>query len=123
MGLITPLIGLVATLAPTIGPTVGGYLTDTLSWHLAILHQRRARHRGDDRGPDADRLRQAGLFAVREFRYRRFPGNGRLPRRARVRVGGGAAQRLVRRRDSAAARLGVGHLGDHLLHARPDRTP
>jgi DHA2 family multidrug resistance protein len=30
---ITPLIGLVATLAPTIGPTVGGYLTDTLSWH------------------------------------------------------------------------------------------
>jgi DHA2 family multidrug resistance protein len=33
MGLITPLIGLVATLAPTIGPTVGGYLTDTLSWH------------------------------------------------------------------------------------------
>ena len=33
MGLITPLIGLVATLAPTIGPTIGGYLTDTLSWH------------------------------------------------------------------------------------------
>lgn len=30
---ITPLIGLVATLAPTIGPTVGGYLTDTMSWH------------------------------------------------------------------------------------------
>jgi MFS transporter, DHA2 family, multidrug resistance protein len=33
LSLITPLIGLVATLAPTIGPTVGGYLTDTLSWH------------------------------------------------------------------------------------------
>ena len=33
MGLIAPLIGLVATLAPTIGPTVGGYLTDALSWH------------------------------------------------------------------------------------------
>jgi len=33
MSVITPLIGLVATLAPTIGPTVGGYLTDTLSWH------------------------------------------------------------------------------------------
>jgi MFS transporter, DHA2 family, multidrug resistance protein len=30
---ITPLIGLVATLAPTVGPTVGGYLTDALSWH------------------------------------------------------------------------------------------
>ena len=33
MGLITPLIGLVATLAPTIGPTIGGYLTDRFSWH------------------------------------------------------------------------------------------
>jgi len=30
---IAPVIGLIATLAPTIGPTVGGYLTDTLSWH------------------------------------------------------------------------------------------
>jgi DHA2 family multidrug resistance protein len=32
-GIISPLIGIVATLAPTIGPTVGGYLTDALSWH------------------------------------------------------------------------------------------
>jgi len=30
---IAPVVGLIATLAPTIGPTVGGYLTDTLSWH------------------------------------------------------------------------------------------
>jgi MFS transporter, DHA2 family, multidrug resistance protein len=30
---VTPMIGLIATLAPTIGPTVGGYLTDALSWH------------------------------------------------------------------------------------------
>src|SRR3979409_745531 len=34
---ISPLIGLVATLAPTIGPTVGGYLTDLLSWHWLFL--------------------------------------------------------------------------------------
>ena len=26
-------IGLVATLAPTVGPTVGGYITDLMSWH------------------------------------------------------------------------------------------
>jgi len=32
-GIVNPLIGLVATLAPTIGPTLGGYLTDLLSWH------------------------------------------------------------------------------------------
>lgn len=35
--LISPMIGLVATLAPTIGPTVGGYLTDLLSWHWLFL--------------------------------------------------------------------------------------
>ena len=33
MPIVVPMIGLVATLAPTIGPTVGGYLTDALSWH------------------------------------------------------------------------------------------
>jgi MFS transporter, DHA2 family, multidrug resistance protein len=33
MGLVVPMIGLVATMAPTIGPTIGGYLTDALSWH------------------------------------------------------------------------------------------
>jgi MFS transporter, DHA2 family, multidrug resistance protein len=31
--MVTPIIGLIATLAPTIGPTVGGYLTEALSWH------------------------------------------------------------------------------------------
>ena len=31
--LVTPMIGLIATVAPTIGPTVGGYLTEALSWH------------------------------------------------------------------------------------------
>ncbi len=31
--MVTPIIGLIATLAPTVGPTVGGYLTEALSWH------------------------------------------------------------------------------------------
>src|ERR1700734_2259857 len=30
---IAPVVGLIAALAPTIGPTVGGYLTDAYSWH------------------------------------------------------------------------------------------
>jgi MFS transporter, DHA2 family, multidrug resistance protein len=34
---IAPLVGLIATLAPTIGPTVGGYLTDAYSWHWLFL--------------------------------------------------------------------------------------
>ncbi|MDB5601442.1 MAG: Drug resistance transporter EmrB/QacA subfamily [Xanthobacteraceae bacterium] len=31
--IVSPIIGLVATLAPTVGPTIGGYLTEALSWH------------------------------------------------------------------------------------------
>lgn len=33
MYMVAPVIGLVATLAPTVGPTIGGYLTEVLSWH------------------------------------------------------------------------------------------
>ena len=36
-GIVSPMIGLVATLAPTIGPTVGGYLSDAFSWHWLFL--------------------------------------------------------------------------------------
>src|SRR5262245_22201009 len=36
-GIVSPLIGLVATLAPTIGPTVGGYLSNAFSWHWLFL--------------------------------------------------------------------------------------
>src|SRR3954447_26411692 len=35
--MVSPIIGLVATLAPTIGPTVGGYLTDLFSWRWLFL--------------------------------------------------------------------------------------
>lgn len=31
--MVAPVVGLIATLAPTIGPTVGGYVTEALSWH------------------------------------------------------------------------------------------
>ncbi len=35
--LVSPIIGLIATLAPTIGPTVGGYLSHAFSWHWLFL--------------------------------------------------------------------------------------
>ena len=31
--MVVPMVGLIATLAPTIGPTIGGYLTERTSWH------------------------------------------------------------------------------------------
>ncbi|AJE45443.1 DHA2 family efflux MFS transporter permease subunit [Celeribacter indicus] len=35
--IVSPIIGLIATLAPTIGPTVGGYLSHAFSWHWLFL--------------------------------------------------------------------------------------
>ncbi len=35
--IVSPMIGLVATLAPTIGPTVGGYISHAFSWHWLFL--------------------------------------------------------------------------------------
>lgn len=35
--IVSPLIGLIATLAPTVGPTVGGYLGHAFSWHWLFL--------------------------------------------------------------------------------------
>jgi DHA2 family multidrug resistance protein len=34
---LSVLMGLVATMAPTLGPTLGGYLTQTFSWHWLFL--------------------------------------------------------------------------------------
>lgn len=34
---VTVMIGLVATLAPTVGPTLGGWLTEMISWHWLFL--------------------------------------------------------------------------------------
>lgn len=35
--LVTVAIGLVATMAPTLGPTLGGYITESFSWHWLFL--------------------------------------------------------------------------------------
>lgn len=35
--MVMALVGLTVTLAPTVGPTVGGYLTDLFSWHWLFL--------------------------------------------------------------------------------------
>jgi len=34
---VSPIIGLIATMAPTVGPTVGGYLSHAFSWHWLFL--------------------------------------------------------------------------------------
>ncbi|KPF46226.1 DHA2 family efflux MFS transporter permease subunit [Rhizobium sp. AAP43] len=35
--IVSPMVGLVATLAPTVGPTIGGYISHAMSWHWLFL--------------------------------------------------------------------------------------
>ena len=60
------MIGLVATLAPTIGPTVGGYLTDTFSWHWLFLVNVVPGHRRRTRRLVPRRFRQARSWSLLE---------------------------------------------------------
>ncbi len=102
--IVSPMIGLVATLAPTIGPTVGGYLSDTFSWHWLFLV---------NVGPgilvaiavfflvDFDKPDHALL---KRFDCRRARRHGAVPRLARIRARGRPAQRLVRRSDDRRSR-------------------
>ena len=50
-------IGTIASIAPTLGPVIGGWITDTLELALAVLHQpaARARHHAAGAAAGADR--------------------------------------------------------------------
>ena len=81
---IAPVVGLIATLAPTIGPTIGGYLTDAYSWHwLFFINVIPGIVVTVDDLP-AGRFRQAGSFAAQELRLVRIDQHGRLSRRAGI---------------------------------------
>ena len=95
---------------------------------LAVLHQCRARHRGQRAHVRPHRLRPAGPVAVQAFRLVGAWLHGGLPGHARIRAGGGAALRLVRRPHHRALSRGLGPLGGGLLRPRahgtfPDRRP
>ena len=56
---VSVMIGLVATMAPTLGPTLGGYITEAMLLALAVPDQRPAGRPGRDRRLGADRRRPA----------------------------------------------------------------
>ena len=54
---VSVMIGLVATMAPTLGPTLGGYLTQSSVLALAVPDQCRSRSYGHDAGLDLRQCR------------------------------------------------------------------
>jgi DHA2 family multidrug resistance protein len=44
--MIPAILGMVSVLAPTLGPTVGGWITEYAGWRWIFYHQHRARRAG-----------------------------------------------------------------------------
>jgi DHA2 family multidrug resistance protein len=98
--MIPAILGMVSVLAPTLGPTVGGWITSAAGWRWIFYINIVPGVAGD---PGALRLIKVDLpellhaEADRLFPPRR---HGRLPRRAGIRAGGRPEERLVRIRAS-----------------------
>ena len=60
-------MGLIVTLAPTVGPTLGGHLTEWLELALAVLHQRRAGPARAVPGRPLRKLRQGRSVLAKGF--------------------------------------------------------
>ena len=64
-------IGTIASIAPTLGPVIGGWITDTLELALAVLRQSAAGHRDRDPGGASGQDRRAGSVAAQGSRLSR----------------------------------------------------
>jgi MFS transporter, DHA2 family, multidrug resistance protein len=73
------LISVILNLSSTLGPTVGGFLTDALSWHWLFLRNRGCRCR-----MVANRYRPARSVVAAVFRHLRARIDGVVPRLPRI---------------------------------------
>ena len=90
------MIGLVATLAPTIGPTVGGYLSNAFSWHWLFLVNVVPGICVAIAGLDCwSTSTSPNRSLLKRFDWWGLPSMARVPRLAGIRAGGGPAQRLA----------------------------
>ena len=96
--MIPAILGMVSVLAPTLGPTVGGWITEAVGWRwiffinivpgMAVTVLALPAGQGRPRQPRACSRRIDWLAPGR---------HGGVPRRPRIRAGGRPAPRLVRR--------------------------
>ena len=115
-------IGCISSLAPTLGPTIGGWITDNYSWHwlffinlvpgVFVVH----------RGADAGARRPAEPVAAARRRLPRHGADGGVPRLPGIHAGGRAALGLVRRRHHPGDGVDLRHRGRRVRLAQPDAT-
>ena len=90
-------IGCISSLAPTLGPTIGGWITDNYSWHWLFFINLVARHLRRRRGADAGSRGPAEPVAAARRGLSRHGADGGVPWLPGIHAGGRAALGLVRR--------------------------
>ena len=118
--LISPIIGLVATLAPTIGPTRRRLSHRPLFLALAVPDQPGTRCCGHGRRLPADRCRRAPAAPDQGLRLVGLGADGAPARLARVRARAGPGRRLARQRHHPPAGRRGRALGGRFLLACAD---
>ena len=98
------LIGLTATMAPTIGPTLGGWLTDQYSWHWLFLINVPVGALVAGAVWTCLDIDKPDLVAARQLRPDRPDADGAVPRLAAIRAGGRRTLGLVPGRDDRLGR-------------------
>ena len=93
--MIPAILGMVSVLAPTLGPTVGGWLTDAVGWRSIFYINIVPGHCDHGARGDADQSRSAESADAEAHRLHALRIDGAVPRRAAIRARGGPAARMV----------------------------
>ena len=102
-------IGCISSLAPTLGPTVGGWITDNYSWHWLFFINLVPGIFVSIVVPMLVKRRSAEPVAAARRRLSRHGADGGVSRLPRIHAGGRPALGLVRRRHHPRDRLDLRH--------------
>ena len=110
-------IGTIASVAPTLGPVIGGFITDTLDWRWLFYVNLAPGLAITVLVPFLVKIDEPDLVAAQGGRLLRHRADGDRARLTGIRARRGRAVELVRRRDHPRLR------GDLLSRRRPVRDP
>ena len=89
-------VGTIASIAPTLGPVIGGWITDTLNWHWLFYVNLLPGLAVTVLVPLLVRIDEPDLSLLQGRRLSGHRADGDRPRHAGIRAGGGHAVELVR---------------------------
>ena len=98
----------IASLAPTLGPAIGGWITDNWSWHWLFFSTWCPESPSRSLVPKLVNFDTSDLSLLKKGDYLGIAADVRFPRLPGIRAGGRPAQELVRRRRDTDVRLDLG---------------